>query len=237
MILDSKKTCLVTDLDGCLVDTWEMLQIYLWDRYQRWVPLDCNRQFNVGEGIFRYFEDLYDTPDALNAALWEGLWNVGTWYQQARPNYLYWQHLLGWQQHALIDLRYLTARPSCLKDTTLGWLARWGLQTLPGQAVLEGSSAEKLKHLREWSEEWPEVVYVDDKIATILNVAKAKLPNVKLILFAQPWNAADSSDWHDFVLEGQPAHEHKEFDLFLHHGFEDFRGDCEGCHGGLRVNA
>lgn len=219
-LFDSEKTCLITDLDGCLVNTWEMLQIYLWDRYQRWVPLETNRQFNVGEGIYEHLEDLYKSPAELNAALWEGLWNVGVWYQDARPNYTYWQALLAWQDHALNPLHYLTARPDCLHSTTHGWLHRWGLHPEPHCAVLEGDSITKLKHLQNWAQQYTEVVYIDDKISTILGAARAKITGVKLVLFAQPWNAADSPDWKDMMLEGKPCREHPEWDLFLHEGFD-----------------
>jgi hypothetical protein len=222
-LFHKETTALITDLDGCLINTWEMLQIYIWDSHGVWVDLEENRQFNVGKGIFHLLKDHgFENPDELNTSLWAGLWSVGLWYQQARPNYRYWQALLDWRRHATEPLRYLTARPRRLVDTTLGWLHRWGLRTSLPDLVLEGSSDDKLRHIRHWAAT-KEVVYVDDKVSTILDIARAKLgSNVKLILFAQPWNAADSPDWRTdgFVMEGRPAHEHPEFDLFLHHGFD-----------------
>jgi hypothetical protein len=214
-------TAIITDLDGCLVNLWEALQIYLWDRYQVWVPPEANRRFNIGEGIFEIMEPHgFSTAEELNASLWMGLWNSGIWYQTARPNFTYWQALLKWKAEAKEPIRYLTARPGCLVDSTLGWLHRWGLRTISPNVIVEGTSKDKLKHLKHWSETF-KIVYIDDKIQTIIEVARAKLPNVRCILFAQPWNDADSPDWKavDFILEGQRAHEHAEFDLFLQHGF------------------
>lgn len=219
-LFDTEKTALITDLDGCLINTWEMLQIHVWDCYGVWVDLNENRQFNVGKGIFHLLKDRFESPEELNKALWAGLWNVGLWYQQARPNFAYWQALLKWRQHAKEPIRYLTARPKCLMDTTLGWLHRWGLRTTTPDVTLEGSSEDKLRHLKHWAAT-KEVVYIDDKVGTVLDIARAKIgTHVKLILFAQPWNAADSPDWEDFILEGKPAKKHPEFDLFLHHGFD-----------------
>jgi len=221
-LFDAEKTCLVTDLDGCLVNTLEMIQIYIWDRYQRWVPGEDIKWFNVGEAIYEHLGDLYDSTDELNKSLWDGLWNVGLWYQNARPIYAYWQALLSWQQRASIPIHFLTARPDCLHATTMGWLRRWGFSPSSGCVVLEGGSIEKIKHLQQWAETYDNLVFVDDRISTILGAARAKIPGLKLVLFAQPWNLASSRDWCQtpLILEGKPCYEHPEWDLFLHHGFD-----------------
>jgi len=219
-LFDHTKTALITDLDGCLVNATEMIQIFFWDRYQRWIPAGVIHEFNIANCVYKYVEDLYKNPEELGRALWEGLWNVGTWYQNARPHYPYWQALLSWQDHAQTPPRFLTARPDCLYATTLGWLNRWGLHPEPSCCVLEGASAHKLKHLARWAQQYGNLVYIDDRVSTILGIARAKIPGLQLVLFAQPWNAADSPDWESFVLEGRPALEHREFDLYLHHGFD-----------------
>lgn len=221
-LFNRETTALITDIDGCLSNAWEMLQIYLWDAHGIWIPPEENRQFKVSDGLWHLLKDHYPDPKALDHALWAGLWNVGLWYQNAHPHYTYWQALLRWRQRASEPLRYLTARPKHLTNTTLSWLARWGLRTMLPDLMIEESSSDKIKHIKHWAAT-KEVVYVDDKVSTILNIARERLgSHVKLVLFAQPWNAADSPDWKtgEFILEGRPAHEHPEFDLFLHHGFD-----------------
>lgn len=217
---DKEKTCIVTDLDGCLVHTWEMLQIYLWDRYGVWVPAEANDRFSVGYCLLKHLSDHFEDEPSLTKALWEGLWNNGLYYQNARPHYAYWQALVAWQYVARFPTVYLTARPPNLRSTTLGWLNRWGLNATPDNVILEDTSKDKLQHIEALAQSLESIVYVDDKISTILQVARAKLPNVKLVLFGRPWNLAKSPDWEGFVLEGQPALKHPEFDLFLHHGFD-----------------
>jgi hypothetical protein len=221
-LFDSQKTCLVTDLDGCLSNATEMIQIYFWDRYQKWIPPEVIREFNVAECTYPFVDDLYKNPDELGHSLWEGLWNVGRWYQEARPNFTYWQSLLAWQDHALNPPHFLTARRDCLHATTLGWLNRWGLHPEPHCCVLEGGSIEKLKHLQGWAQQYEQIIYIDDKVSTIIGAARAQIPGLKLILFAQPWNAADSPDWcrTPMMLEGKQCCEHPEWDMFLHNGFD-----------------
>ena len=219
-LFHKNKTCIVTDLDGCLVNIWESLQIYLWDRYKVWVHAVANRQFDADKGIFHLMKDHFETTEDLGKALAEVMWHSGIWYQNARPHYTYWQALLDWQATATEPLRFLTARSECLRDSTMGWLHRWGFRTSAPFVILEGGTNNKLKHLTHWSESH-EIVFIDDKIQTVIEVARANLPNVKCVLCAQPWNDSDSPDWETakFHLEGRPAHDHPEFDLFLQHGF------------------
>lgn len=181
-------TLLVTDLDACLVNTWEMVQIFVWDYYGVWVPESACKEFQVSSGIFNYLVDHgANVPHvaALERRLTDGLWTVPGWYHEARPHYLYWQALLCWQR-AGRWIRFLTARPSNLEAVTHGWLRRWGFEIGRGHLVIEEGSKNKIQHLKRWAKA-NEVTFIDDRLSTIKEASQ--IEGVEAVLFANSANA------------------------------------------------
>jgi len=193
MKLDPQTTLIVTDLDACLVNTWEMVQIFIWDYFNVWVPESECKQFKVSAAIFDYLKSQgAQVPHVagLERRLVDGLWTVPHWYHEARPNYVYWQALLAWQAKCKHSIRYLTARPQNLDAVTRGWIQRWGLGANRGTLVLEDRSADKIQHLKRWAKKHP-ILYIDDKLDTVREADK--IEGVEVVLFAHPWNQDSGS--------------------------------------------
>lgn len=185
---------LVSDLDACLVNTWEMVQMFCWDRWNVWVPMDECLHFQVSRSIWGYLKDRgADVPtiEDLEQILVNGLWTVPFWYHEARPNWAYWRAMqVRWDKDPE-SVYFLTARPHNLKAVTAAWLERWGFCGARDRLYVEGRSADKLPVLEEIANSIGDpITFVDDRLDTVQQVIEAT-DRVETVLMARPWNRSD----------------------------------------------
>lgn len=117
---------LVTDLDGTLANTMDVVLEQIWDATGVAItPEDCH-EYDVAQSFLPRLEHKLDLQ-ALRHCLQVHVWTNPKVYRQAKPYWSVHQAYQAWI-HAGGAFAVMTSRPTeeGVKETTLDWLQYWG---------------------------------------------------------------------------------------------------------------
>jgi len=208
MTLDPRTDIIVSDIDGCVANVLEQLQIYVWEKYRFWFTEEIITDFTLEGPLLEAMaaSGIKGAPQdfqQMRSELYSSVWSVPYWMENARPYFLYWDALRNWRQ-AGGRLVFATARPKTVVGATLRWLFRWDLISTDKDVafsfqVSEDTGEVKADTCRRELRTGQNVYFVEDKASACTAASEylatwpKLLPNFQPLLIARPWNAHATS--------------------------------------------
>jgi len=203
LTLDPKVDSLVSDIDGCVANVLEQLQLYVWEKYRFWFTEEIITDFTLEGPLLAAMASsgVKGAPqefDQMRAELYASVWSVPYWMETARPYFVYWAALRKWR-HAGGRLLFATARPPTVVMATQNWLRRWDLISEDKDVVFsfqvsDDTGEVKADTCRKELAAGKNVYFVEDKIsaATLSEKHLSRWPKIlsrfQPLLIARPWN-------------------------------------------------
>jgi len=202
---DIRKHTIISDLDGTLVNLFEELQLYLWNRFHTWVPISTITDYDAHKQIFVELcqqvdrmgacpQGLPATLPGLKTLLRRDFWLHPERYFAAKPYYDYWRSLVRWTRRGG-QLWFLTARHPALAEATRLWLEKWDLHNCP---VYHASNKyAELQILIPPTTCATRYIYIDDRAEDVVKIQEDKklTKRMQCVLVDAPWNRwADATE-------------------------------------------
>lgn len=194
MNFDPTDTQLFCDIDGVVADTMRSFRWVVWDRYK--VALDEKdiNTFNAPYAIFKKVKEKGHLPPKNIQELEGFLSKVCFWnpdfFRNLRPRSPFWPTIRNWAG----PIVFISTRHPSMQDMTEAWLDRYGLwKRKPGSRLILTSKKQDYL-LMESVETKDNILFIEDKLETVINVSKLVMSNVYVRVPLRPWNNPDTSD-------------------------------------------
>jgi FMN phosphatase YigB (HAD superfamily) len=186
---------LIVDVDGTIADTITAWRMAVWEAYRVVIYEHEIDQFDAQRATYNKVKISSCYPPNSEEEYDDFLYKRCFWnpefYRSLLPLEGLWEALLGWDGPVI----YLTTRHPKLQIETEAWLSRWGFLTHEeSQVVLMKDKHTFIEEVaRAAIEDKEEIVFIDDKLKTMVNVSALSLPNVRCYVPLRPWNDPKAS--------------------------------------------
>ena len=214
MKFNPDKTVIYCDIDGVLTDCILAYRLAIWDRYRVIVHDSDITQFDAQISLFDKIKkrsaypprDMEEFETFMTRSCF---WNP-SFYRNMVPLFPMWEAIRGFIIRVLknelmkqprlyqMAVMFITTRHVSMYDETWNWLFRYGL-VFGGEAKWSNLSLNSHKYLeiedaRKIIPSDYTILFIDDKVKNVADVARCNLPNVHCRVPARPWNDPELSE-------------------------------------------